>query len=205
MVINPSHSHLTCKLRYAGLTYPLRSIASSMGFPNFLPRLPLLSYTHVHKLEIIFVGSKRWRREININLFCMISNHQRSIEAGCMKSVWWLKRLKKFGYLRRDVSSTAGYRLLLRGGIIQSVPCTANIFRSIARPYLIYNHSWSIHLSLANTSVANQEKLGEKSRWIFLTKCLSYSTGILNMGENLTTWGPRLYFPSEGNRSTHYP
>jgi hypothetical protein len=37
------------------------------------------------------------------------------------------------------------YWLLLRGGIVQSVPCTAAIFWSILRPHLTSNHSWFIH------------------------------------------------------------
>jgi len=46
-----------------------------------------------------------------------------------------------------------GYWLLLRGGIIQSVSCTAAIFSSIVRPHMSSNHSWFIHQSsLANTS-----------------------------------------------------
>jgi hypothetical protein len=40
-----------------------------------------------------------------------------------------------------------GYSLLLRGGIIQSIPYTAVILWSIVSPNLSFNYSWFIHQS----------------------------------------------------------
>jgi hypothetical protein len=42
--------------------------------------------------------------------------------------------------------STA-YWLILRSGIIQSVPCTATILWSVVHPHLSSNYSWFIHQS----------------------------------------------------------
>jgi hypothetical protein len=40
-----------------------------------------------------------------------------------------------------NVTDVAGYWLLLRGGVVESVPYTAAIFCSIVRLHLSYNHS----------------------------------------------------------------
>jgi hypothetical protein len=79
-----------------------------------------------------------------------------------------------------------GYWLLLRGGIVQSVPCTAAIFWSTVRSQLSFNHPRFIQpSSLANTSrdkKRDREKLGEKCPIICRQSVSrSYSAGILNM------------------------
>jgi hypothetical protein len=54
--------------------------------------------------------------------------------------------------------------LLLRSGIVKSVPCTATIFRSIVLPHPSSNHSLFIHqcsLAAAETHIA-KHGLGEK-------------------------------------------
>jgi hypothetical protein len=54
---------------------------------------------------------------------------------------------------QRRITQLTHYCLLLRGGIVQSVPCTAAIFWFTVRPHVSSNHSWLIHQStLANTS-----------------------------------------------------
>jgi hypothetical protein len=40
---------------------------------------------------------------------------------------------------------TTSYWLLLPGGFVQSVPCTATILWSVVRPHLSYNHTWFIY------------------------------------------------------------
>jgi hypothetical protein len=57
------------------------------------------------------------------------------------------------------------YWLLLRGGIIQTVPCTAVIFWSTVRPHLSPCHSWFIHeFSLENTSRHTYKRSRELAR-----------------------------------------
>jgi hypothetical protein len=83
--------------------------------------------------------------------------------------------------------------LLLRGSIVQSVPCTSVIFWSILLPLISYNHSWFFHQS---SLVAAETPDSETGSWreIFLNLAyvvsLSYPTGIL-------TWRKILRFVAD--------
>jgi hypothetical protein len=73
--------------------------------------------------------------------------------------------------------------LLLRGGIIQSVPYTATIFWYTVRPHLNSNHYWFIHQSSAantgrDTYPRSKEKLGEKWAWLLPTKYLFHTAQV---------------------------
>jgi hypothetical protein len=74
----------------------------------------------------------------------------------------------QFGRPRRIRSDNSkrnltGYWPLLRGGIVQSVPCAAAIFWYIVRPHLRSNHSLFIHL-LSDCSRDNQQWTMELAR-----------------------------------------
>jgi hypothetical protein len=88
-----------------------------------------------------------------------------SIKAGIFLICWM-----SISFSRKNIC----YWLLLRGGIVQSVSCTVTISLSIVCQHLNCSHSWFIHQSsLVNISrhlVVNQEKLGEKLRWILPMK-----------------------------------
>jgi hypothetical protein len=58
------------------------------------------------------------------------------------------------------------YWLLLRGGIVQSVPCAATIFWSIVQTRVSSIHSWFIHqcfMALEDTSSSEAEVWWEMS------------------------------------------
>jgi hypothetical protein len=102
---------------------------------------------------------------------------------------------------------TAGYWLLLGGGIVKSVPCTAVIFWSIMHTHLSSNHSWFIHQSsLENTKIYLVAKQGETWREMSVNFSGEISLFILrsDLQHSVKSYdiGRRPCFLSEGIRTT---
>jgi hypothetical protein len=101
------------------------------------------------------------------------------------------------------------YWLLLRSGIVQSVPCNCDQFLiCCAFPIwvlIILNSSTNfLYCGCSRHLVA---KRGESGLEIAAEFCQSASLipqGFFNMAWNLMTWGRRLYFPFEGNRAADF-
>jgi hypothetical protein len=102
-----------------------------------------------------------------------------------------------------------GAWLLLRGGIVQSVWCTATIFWYIVRPRsvliipdLTTRALWHIP---SETASSESEKIWRERAVNFADEIsFLYSAWIFNMPWNFTTWDRRLYFPSESSYATDF-
>jgi hypothetical protein len=73
------------------------------------------------------------------------------------------------------------YLLLLRGGIVQSVPCNCDHFLVYCAPHLSYNHSRFIHQSSLfwlqqRHLVAKREELGKKWPLNFAYQCVYHTS-----------------------------
>jgi hypothetical protein len=97
---------------------------------------------------------------------------------------------------------------VLRGGIAQSVPYTATIYDLFCSPSAF--KSFLIHPQ--NVSCRNQrryvvtkhEKLARDCREFLPAFIPFIPLGFFDIQWNLTVWGRRLYFPSDGSRATDF-
>jgi hypothetical protein len=74
----------------------------------------------------------------------------------------WMENLPETECMWHRFAGLASYWLLLRGGIVQSIPCTVTIFWFIVRPHPNSNHSW---LELQNSVVATETPSSEAGAW----------------------------------------
>jgi hypothetical protein len=113
--------------------------------------------------------------------------------------IMWLPQC---GPHRIDTLKHTDDRLLLKGGIVQSVPCNCDHFLIYCVPHLSTDHSqFNHHSSLLCLQQRHLvTKQGETGREIATVFCVSVSIipyGIFNILWNLAIWGRCLYFLSE--------